>query len=272
MIGIVTAIREEVSDFLRQGGFQPADGPVNGDRSVHFFESRQMPDVVVVEGGMGRENAERATRLLTDRYGPDLIVSAGFAGAVKPGAKAGDLVMCSQVWSLPGPASFWSEDSAECRTLVDQRLMDSLTEAVGSVDGKCRWGSCLTVDQFVYNNDLKGWIGDTFAVDVIDMESYWVSTVAAEKNLPHVVVRTVLDPMEQRLPPFISEAAADKRSRTVLKASAHLARHPGDLRKLIAITGQVRRARARLAGALRVIVTAESWAPAYQVGVGVGTS
>lgn len=262
MIGVVTAIGREVEDFLRQGGFQVAevrDG-------VRFFESTTMPEVVLVEGGMGREKAEHATHQLIDRSSPDLIVSAGFAGAVRPGARPGDMFICNRIWALPGPATYWTEDAAQSRTLIDEPLMESLTEALGSLAGGCRWGNCLTVDQFVYNHDLKGWIGQTFAVDVIDMESYWVSEVASASDLPHLVVRTVLDPMEQRLPPFVSEAAAHQKARTVLKGAAHVIRHPGDLGKLVKVSGQVRKASQRLADVLSAVVTAEAWTPAYRLG------
>jgi adenosylhomocysteine nucleosidase len=262
VIGVVSAIGREVSDFLDQGGFVVSDE----QEGVRFFESATMPNVVLVEGGMGREKAERATRLLVEQREPDLIVSAGFAGGVKPGAQAGDLFICNQLWALPGPATFWTEDGAQSRTLIDGKLMSRLSDSIEAVAGGCTWGTCLTVDQFVYNHDLKGWIGETFSVDVIDMESYWVSEVAAEHKLPHLVVRTVLDPMEQRLPPFVSEAAEDEKARTLLKGAAHIARHPGDLRKLVALSRQVRRASAQLANALNAVVTAEAWTPAYQLG------
>jgi len=262
VIGVVSAIGREVSDFLDQGGFEVTDLK----DGVRFFESSKMSDVVLVEGGMGREKAELATRMLIDERSPDLIVSAGFAGGVRPGARPGDLFICNELWALPGPATFWTEDGAKNRTLIDDKLMKRLTKNIEAVAGKCTWGSCLTVDQFVYNHDLKGWIGETFSVDVIDMESFWVSDVAFEKGLPHLVVRTVLDPMEQRLPPFVSEAASDEKARTLLKGAAHIARHPRDLRKLVALSGQVRRASAQLASALSAVVTTDAWTPAYQLG------
>ena len=262
MIGVVSAIGREVSDFLSLGGFTVSDV----HDGVRFFESASMPNVVVVEGGMGREKAERATRLLIDKCGPDLIVSAGFAGGVTPEARVGDVFICNQLWALPGPATFWTEDGAQSRTLINGDLMKRLSESIESVAESCTWGGCLTVDQLVYNHDLKWWIGDTFLVDVIDMESYWVSEIATERGLPHLVVRTVLDPMEQRLPPFVSEAAADEKTRTLIRGAAHIVRHPGDLNKLVHLLSQVRCASEQLAKALSAVVTGDSWTPAYQLG------
>ena len=115
----------------------------------------------------------------------------------------------------------------------------------------------MTVEQFVYNSDLKTWVGENFAVDVIDMESFWVSQQARANNIGSIVIRVVLDPMEQKLPPFIVEAANNQRSRTMLHGLKHIAIHPEDIKKIFAISLQVRKSRRILASNLECVIKSE---------------
>ena len=45
--------------------------------------------MVLVCGGMGAPAARRATEAIIQLYGPEVVISAGFAGALQPGMKAG---------------------------------------------------------------------------------------------------------------------------------------------------------------------------------------
>ena len=262
MIGIVAAIGREISDFSRVGKFDVVTGP----EGVKFLESAHLPNVVLAEGGPGRDRAQQATKLLVDEYDPDLIVSAGFAGAAKPGARSGDLFICNRILALCGPPTTWNREGPRSRTLIDEGLMIRLSEAIDRVAGGCAWGDCVKVDQIVHSRALKRWIGEIFGADVIDMESYWVSEVAAERGLPHMVVRSVMDPMEQSLPTFVMEATRQERSRTLISGARHLASNPTDLVPLLRLWHQVHRASRRLTDVLSAVVTAEAWTPAYRLG------
>ena len=66
MIGIVAAIGREISDFSRVGKFDVVTGP----EGVKFLESAHLPNVVLAEGGPGRDRAQQATKLLVDEYDP----------------------------------------------------------------------------------------------------------------------------------------------------------------------------------------------------------
>ena len=262
MIGIVAAIGREISDFTRVGAFDL----VTGAEGVRFFESAHLPNVVLAEGGVGRDRAQQATRLLIDEYEPDLIVSAGFAGAAKPGARSGDLYICSRILALCGPPTTWTREGPRSRPLIDEGLMIRLSEAIGGVAGGCSWGGCITVDQVVHSPALKRWIGESFGADVIDMESFWVSEVATERGLPHLVVRSVMDPMEQSLPNFVMEATEQEGLRTLASGASHMLSNPTDLFPLLRLWRQVRRASRRLNDVLAAVVTAEAWTPAYRLG------
>ena len=99
MLAILAALRQEIRDYVGPRGFSETAR----EGGTRFYQSPAARDVVVVEGGVGRTRAEKATRQTVERFRPDLIVSAGFAGAVKPGLSTSDLILCDRVWAAEGP-------------------------------------------------------------------------------------------------------------------------------------------------------------------------
>ena len=254
MIGIVVAIREELTEFFSNNEFIKH----TEDHENHsVYTSHLMPDVVVIESGMGKTNAINATNKLIELYKPNLLISAGFAGAVKKRIEPGTSYICNNLWGIPGSPAFWSTENAEKMYAIDENRAMNLNKVINESGSVIQLGSCMTVDQFIYNNDLKSWVGDTFDVDVIDMESFWVSQQARANNIEPIVIRVVLDPMEQKLPPFIVEAAANKKSRTILHGLKHIIIHPGDVKKILEISMQVRKSRKILSSNLQCVIKSE---------------
>jgi adenosylhomocysteine nucleosidase len=246
LLGIIAAFKEEVEDYLRKGRFKMVDRV----DSISFYQSSSAPDVTVAAGGVGRERAETATGLLIDRYPPDFIVSAGFAGGVREGIGPGDLFLCDRLYSLEGPATFWGPDSAGERSIGDTAVIDHLIKTAGEDDVNYELCGCLSVPDLASGSSMKGWIGDNFPVDIIDMESYWVSSAAAAAGIRHVVARTVLDPLEQTLPGFVGAAFDDSGRRRWVRAAGYVLRKPREAPTMLRLAKQSSVANASLGGLL----------------------
>ncbi len=94
---------------------------------------------------------------------------------------------------------------------------------------------------------MKEWIGSTFDASVIDMESYWVSETVMRHGLPHLIVRSVLDPMEQSVPGFVGENLSEEEgSRMMRKAIKYVALKPFQTPKLLHLATQSKAASASL--------------------------
>ena len=234
MYAIVTALREELSLYLNRGGFKES-ALSNG---VGVFESSSHPDVMVLEGGVGRDNAEVATRFALRELKPEFIISAGFAGAVTPGLEAGRLFLCDPLAAMDGPPVMWSETGAQPFRSVDEGLVQELTKRVRDAGERFDNCGCMTVSTFISGSGLKSWIGRCFPVQVVDMESYWVCSVASEHSVPSVVVRSVLDGAEQDLPYFVSCEARGGRSNRWARALRHLTLRPLDGPRLLKLRSQ----------------------------------
>ena len=128
-IGLVCALPLELAAFLSRcqhvkkytgGSFTFRGGLYDGIR------------IAVVESGPGQSRAARATQALLDAHSPKWIISTGFAGALKPELKTGDLVVANCIVTTSG---------------------DELTIDVGMDSDAARGlhvGRLLTVDHMVH--------------------------------------------------------------------------------------------------------------------------
>ena len=249
-LAIIAAFRQEIGAYLDSHRFELTDT----EDCLRIYRSDLQPEVVVVEGGVGREKAEAAATLAIERYRPVHVVNAGFAGGVLDGVGVGDLFLCDRLYSLEGPAALWREDSVSERSLDG---LDASSVLLGEEHGidytVC---GCMTVPALASGANMKTWIGANFPVRIIDMESYWVSQIAASHRVPHMIVRSVLDPLDQTLPGFVGRAIDNDDNRSWRAALRYVISKPVHTPRLVGLALQARRARAslgRLLGALRPV-------------------
>ncbi len=59
-------------------------------------------DAVLMNSGMGRENAEKATSYVLEHYPVSTLVAFGFASALTANSKVGDIIVCSRLCCADG--------------------------------------------------------------------------------------------------------------------------------------------------------------------------
>ena len=170
-VAIVTAMRMELAPLLRGKRTQQVDG-------VELFE---MDSAVVTLSGIGKSAARRATEAVIRHVQPELLVSAGIAGAVSPKLKAGDVV--------------WAREVVDAETGVRYRT---------------RGGDWLLVTaQAVAGPAEKREFLQRYGADVVDMESAAVASVALDHGLEFAVVKAISEEADFVMPPlarFIGES------------------------------------------------------------------
>ena len=148
-VAIVTAMRVELAPLLRGKRAQQVDG-------VELFE---IDSAVVALGGIGKKAARRAAEVAIGYSQPELLVSAGIAGAVSPKLKVGDVGWAREVvdaWTgirYPTRGGDWSvvtvptvSGPAEKRDLLRQYgadVVDMEAAAVAEVASEYGWSSLL---------------------------------------------------------------------------------------------------------------------------------
>ena len=158
---------------------------------------------------MGQAAAEIATRKILD-FGANSLLVIGTCGALSPLLKPGDIVLPetvmtdSQVTMLP--TSSWHQSAY---TLLSGLAIPIHTQSLLSI------GRVLS--RSVEKNQIYL---DTGAV-AVDMESAAIMKVALSKQVPVLILRTVIDPSDFSIPDFVlknSDAFGDTHTYPLLKS------------------------------------------------------
>ena len=254
MLAVVAAFKEEINDYLKAGGFRVAER----SEFIRFYRSSEVTNVVVAVGGVGKQRAQAAAKQLIESYSPECVISVGFAGGVQSGLKPGDLFVCDKLMSIEGPAAFWRVDNSQELPPLPVTSLDMLAWDAEESRQKYAYCGCLTIPQFASSSSIKAWLGNVFPVSIIDMESYWVAETAISHSIPHAVIRAVLDPVDETLPPFITETVGDGGVRTWERALKYVVTKPTRTPKLISLAVRVKAAGASLSDLLSDLVSTRS--------------
>lgn len=167
-IGIVAALEREVRPLIRTWRVREAD---HEGRRFRFFENG---DAVLVCGGMGAVAARRAAEAMIATYQPGVIYSAGFAGALDPGLKVGEVI--------------------EPRRVVD--ASDGSSISLESGEGVLvTFGSVASPAQ-------KAKLRNSFAAQAVDMEAAAVARAAQAQGVAFAAVKAISDDFEFDFPPL----------------------------------------------------------------------
>ncbi len=182
----------------------------------------------VAVSGMGLEAAAAAAQSLMDA-GATALVSWGLAGGLDPALPAGTICLPTTVISATG-ASFGTEH--HWREAVGAAMV-ARRRVVG--------GKLLCAAQAM--DDIAGKAAafrETGAV-AVDMESIAVAQAAAERGLPFIAVRVIVDTATDRLPGAVLAASTGGQV-NIVRLVQGLLGSPGDIVQLIRLARRYRAA------------------------------
>jgi adenosylhomocysteine nucleosidase len=209
-------------------------------------------DCLLVRSGMGKERAEQATRHVLNYYRPAAILSLGYCGALADTLLVGDLVVCSPLSALLTMPSMRSPVTPvgvlHCDdSLVQQALHVTLSpsQELPSQSKQSRMqlvgGGCLTLPSVANDPRLKEWLSVNFTSTVVDMESFWIGTLAEQAGVPFLTVRSISDSRSESLPPL--DGLVDDFGHVRFQPmSRYLLRHPGGIGQLARLGLQAQKA------------------------------
>lgn len=169
-VAIVVALPREVSPLVRMKDWRVNEKDYAG-RRFRFFENA---DKVIVCGGIGAEPARRAAEAVIALYGPGVIYSAGFAGALAPELKVGDILHPARVVNAG----------------------DASSVAIATGDG------VLVSFASVASPEQKAKLRASFAAQAVDMEAAAVARAAEARGIAFAVVKVISDPYDFTFPPM----------------------------------------------------------------------
>ncbi len=167
-VAIVAALEREVRNLTRS--WTRVEQQYDGRRFV-FFEREE---AVVVCGGIGLDAARRAAEAVISLYHPTRLHSVGFAGALDPDLRVGDLIVASVV--------------------IDAR--DGSRAFVSGVDSQ----SSLVTYMSVAGVQQKKNLAQAFGAKAVDMEAAAVAAAAVAHGIPFAATKVISDESNFELP------------------------------------------------------------------------
>jgi adenosylhomocysteine nucleosidase len=160
--------------------------------------------VTVVEGGMGTAAAARAARQLISTDRPSILLSAGFCGAIRPGAQVADLILCKKLFTD-------NENGLHEVTLPGSELTTARLSAELQHRGLRTWqGSFITTGRIVTKSACAETLPENLPTPVLEMESAAVALAAAAAGIPFLGIRAISDDAAEELGFSLDELTDDQ--------------------------------------------------------------
>lgn len=194
-IAIMGAMREEIDPILETVGdyksFQHAGNT--------FYECRYGGhELIIAYSKIGKVFSAITASVLCERYGAEVLLFSGVAGAISKELRIGDLVMASalcqhdvDITAFGHPYGFIPEGSVMIES--DPALRSVAAEVAVDMGVDLYEGIIATGDQFVASSERKEWIASTFNADALEMEGASVACVCANFGVPFFILRAISD-------------------------------------------------------------------------------
>ncbi len=148
-------------------------------------------DCVIMLGGVGKENAAVAARMLVEHHPVSALISLGYVGALSPELVRGDIVLSAYSMTLAKPAlSQWElELEQNLHLMADQ-----------SHEHHVYVSPIFTADRIIARHHEKHRIFEQTGAEIVDMESISLFKVAREEQIPFLGIHSVTDTAEEDIP------------------------------------------------------------------------
>lgn len=196
MIAIVFALRWEINPLL---DCLNVSKEFEIDEALFYQGDLNGQPVTLVQGGVGRKNAVKATRCLLEYAKVDLLISSGVAGGIRQGLNVGDLVVAENVGYSKQSDFEEQKLQLEADYVCNRKVVQLAGQLMCNMEFKLHIGNLLTVDKVINEAGTKRKIGDHNPFSAVDMESAAIAEVALEKGIEFAAIRAISDDVDDDL-------------------------------------------------------------------------
>jgi adenosylhomocysteine nucleosidase len=209
----------------------------------------------VIGHGIGQRRAmETARRAFDVMPGAELVIGTGVVGALASGLKPGDLILADRIVSSRAGGQI-----AEQVAAFGDAHLGAIRRSLSAAGIKYSTGAILTTDRVLTVAEKRA-ASERDSALAVDMESAAIAVEAAARGLPFIVLRAVLDEVDDEVAG--AAAMADELGNVKpLAATAYLVRNPGAVLKIPRMIRNLSLASTAIADALEAIAH-EGKAPA----------
>lgn len=155
-------------------------------------------EVVIAYSKIGKVFATLTAATLIEKFGCDLLLFSGVAGAIDPDLNVGDLVIADglcqhdlDITAFGHPHGYVPE--GEVCIPTDASLRDIAGEVAEKRGISLKEGIIATGDQFVASAERKNWIAKIFDAHALEMEGAAVAVVCNALDIPFFILRAISD-------------------------------------------------------------------------------
>ncbi len=215
-VGVIAALSSEANCF--------------SEKSTRLNQIIEIDQSLLIVSGMGATNSGSAAQKLISA-GASHLVSWGTAGALSSAAQPGDLLL---------PESILSDNGQALK--VDHHWRQQLLQQLPS-KLKIHHAPLFQSNTVLTNQEQKSQLYLRTSALSVDMESYAIASAAAQKQLPFIVIRSIVDSYDTLIPTSAMRSI-DKFGRTKLfSLILNLVKNPSDIPKLILLGDHFKQAR-----------------------------
>jgi adenosylhomocysteine nucleosidase len=188
-IGIIIALPTEWGYFKRAFHVHH-ERNLGGHR--HFTGRFGRLPISVVIGGVGKQNALKAARMLCDAHDDiSALITIGYAGALNPELKRGDIIL----------SSFSVANEQHQPLASDIQLAERLRSVADESHEHHVYVSPLyTADKIIARHEEKRHLFQKTKAQIVDMESYSVYSEARARGIPFIGIHAITDTAEEDIP------------------------------------------------------------------------
>jgi adenosylhomocysteine nucleosidase len=240
---ILFALRRESKPFLQE--FRPHQRFPGAPCWARFCGPPWLT-VLVLETGIGEARTKAALEWVLSYpvlgnvpYRPKVVLSAGFAGALREDRQVGDVILASEVADQEGrrwPATWPGElPGGEWRPTLHR-------------------GRVVTAARLLASPSEKRMLGQQHDALAVDMETATVAGLCASRGVPFGCVRVISDDAHTQLSPQLVGLLSNGRV-SPLRLLTTLLRSPGSLREFRQLAKHTQHAASQLGKALGELLT-----------------
>lgn len=194
-IAIMGAMPEEIEPLLKK--LENVSAVIYA-ANTYYEGTYKGQEVVVAYSKIGKVFATLTATMLIEKFGCDLLLFSGVAGAISDDLNIGDLIIAEglcqhdlDITAFGHPYGYVPE--GEVCIPTDLALRNVAKEIAREKGLTLKEGVIATGDQFVADPERKAWIGKTFNADALEMEGAAVAVVCSALNIPFFILRAISD-------------------------------------------------------------------------------
>ena len=232
-IGIIVAMPEEIKPLLK--GIPSVFLEKIATYPVYRFTQNNC-QFVIIESGIGPDQALGAAQALTETLNPELLISMGFGGGVSNGLAAGDIVIGTRFLAHEGACM------VEETGVIVAPLPAALAQVKGPHGFTIAEGTIISTDHIQSKSAIAGQMPGDVVRGVVDMETCAVVRFATLTRMPLMAIRSISDGLDEELDFTMTEFMNRSMRVSVLKVFMTVARKPWIIPQLYRLSRNTRKA------------------------------